>query len=241
VAGRNQVREAAETNTHEEEDGSGALTLRQITLPYYPEIILDTGSHVVYTPCLEDYTMRDSRAKGNRNENAVCRLLTAWLVPELADAPVDDLPFRRRQTVIRAGLPGWEGQRDTMYDARVVKCFPFCVEAKCEEGWVLDGLLTSDNGKWKPWRWWQQAVDQADKFELEPLLIFTRSRYEQYVLMRKAVAQCLKVEPKNGQVADVAGPGLTEPLTVLLMADLMTVPPPRLKRLRDVTRSAISS
>lgn len=179
--------------------------------------------------------MRDGRLKGNRNENAVCRLLTAWLVPRLADVPVEELPFRRRQTVIRAGLPGWEGQRDVMYDTRYVKSFPFCVEAKCEEGWAMDGLLTSINGKWKPLGWWKQAEDQAKRFKLEPLLMFTRNRCGQYVLMRKAVATCLKPTPTSGHVVDVNGPGLPEPLTLFLALDLTTIPVSRLRRLRAGT------
>lgn len=180
--------------------------------------------------------MVDGRAKGNRFENDVCRMLSVWVEgPQYANAKVYTLPFRRRFTS-NTPLDGhWEGEGDILHTPDIE--FPFAVECKNQEGWELDGLVGAP--KWKPWSWWEQAKDQAQRAGKLPLLIFTRKHRQVLGMLEKEVAKCLKIRPLHAPVVAVTRPlknGLStsgkrrrlrskrESVVVALMSDLMEVP-----------------
>lgn len=78
--------------------------------------------------------MAESRAKGNANENAVCRPLSRWLGPKKADPHYYDdcmvagLPFRRRSTSIMPSSGSWEGSGDILHVAGAKIVCPFRIE-----------------------------------------------------------------------------------------------------------------
>ncbi len=145
----------------------------------------------------------NGRRKGLKFENDICVILSRWLAPEYTPAlpKIYDLPFRRRSTSIMPLDGHWHGEGDILHKphSEIVNCF--CIECKKIEGWELDGILTSN--KWPVWEWWAQAVQQAEKVKLAPLLIFTRNRRPVYVMVRKAEQAWLKVKPVHGAVLNV--------------------------------------
>ncbi len=168
--------------------------------------------------------MRNGKAKGDEYENHVCRIMSVWIVPgKWSKAPVWKLPFRRRFTDTTPLDGHWDGQGDLLHAPRVA--FPFCVECKKIEGWEIDGALA--NAKWPVWSWWEQAKRQARKTwktnGLYPLLVFSRNRKPDYVLLEEEVAQCLGLRPKSGPVLRVERPD-GERLVLALLSDLTAVP-----------------
>ncbi len=130
--------------------------------------------------------MVNGRSKGNKAENEVCAILSAWQFPErwtqaaAAKAKADELPFRRRFTSTKPLDGTWAGAGDIL--APQDHLFPWAVECKKIEGWTLDGALS--NEKWPVWGWWGQCMLQADATARWPLLFFSRNRYPWLVMAR---------------------------------------------------------
>lgn len=160
--------------------------------------------------------MVDGREKGNKYENAVCRVLSVWLFPDLdPKTPVEHLPFRRRSTSVMPIEGHWNGAGDILHRPGLEKRWPFCVECKHVEGWTLDGLF---NEKWPVWSWWAQAERQAARARRRPLLVCGRNRQRDYALLRAEDAACLAL-PKS-LVVRVERP--SQPAVVLvLLQDLV--------------------
>jgi len=59
--------------------------------------------------------------------------------------------------------------------------FPFCVESKKQEGWLLDQLLTAPSCKF--YSWWEQTVGETPAGRI-PLLLFTRNRQPWFMAIR---------------------------------------------------------
>ena len=134
--------------------------------------------------------MKDSRGKGNRFENDVCRELSRWLVDEPTEGwpTVYDLPFRRRTTTVMPLEGHWRGAGDIV--ARPDVYCPFAIEAKKVEGWSFDGLF---NLKWPILGWWTQCVQQAEKVGLIPLLLFSKNRAKIYAVLPPKLVVKLKL------------------------------------------------
>jgi hypothetical protein len=175
----------------------------------------------------------DGRAKGLAFENDVCRLFSVWTAENEADrhhyrsCPVDCLSFRRRPAENENIVTDWEGERDVIHRPGIY--FPFTVECKKIEGWELDGLMHSD--RWPVWGWWDQAVSQAAKNGLPPLLVFTRNRRKTYALIDQGTAECLTLSPVDGPILQVRR-SRTAPVALLLLSDLARLPMTALKRVR---------
>ena len=131
--------------------------------------------------------MVNGRRKGNDYENRICRILSTWLVPGewgKGQCPVYDLPLRRRSTSVMPIEGHWHGHGDILHKP-FVDDPPFAFECKNQECWTLDGFM--ENARWPVWDWWEQAKDQAAASLLHPLLLFTRNRKKDYVIIEEEV------------------------------------------------------
>lgn len=168
--------------------------------------------------------MAEGRAKGNGFENEACRALSRWLGPVKPDAYfyddclISSLPFRRRSTSVTPSSGSWEGSGDILHVKGSGIVFPFRVEAKCWEGWELDGLM--QRSRVDPWEWWEQAKGQSDEGYF-PLMVFTRNHRPVYAMLETKVAQCLKLQPNGGPCMAITRPLSVEQVTVCLLADLV--------------------
>lgn len=169
--------------------------------------------------------MVNGRAKGNKYENVICLALSNWLAPQyMSDAvSVYDLPFRRRSTSIMPSEGHWHGQGDILHLPLSGIVCPFSIECKKREGWELDGMFNGE--KWPVWKWWQQAGEQAEKGGLVPLMIFSRNRRENLVMLYERDALCLGVSPATGPLVRVETPrdGRKLPVVIVSLPSLVTV------------------
>lgn len=58
--------------------------------------------------------------------------------------------------------------------------FPFVIECKKHEGWTMDNVLLNTGD---PRGWWEQVVTDARRVKLVPMLIFSRNRAKDYVMI----------------------------------------------------------
>jgi len=59
--------------------------------------------------------------------------------------------------------------------------FPFVIEAKCRESWNMDSLI---NGSKEVGKWWKQVTADAEATGKEPMVIFTRNRQPDYMMLK---------------------------------------------------------
>lgn len=146
--------------------------------------------------------MKDGRRKGLSYQNDVARKFSYWLARTYyrAGMAVYDLPFRSRSTSIMPMEGHWRGEGDLLHKPLPGILCPFAVEVKKVEGWSLDGM---GNDRWPVWDWWLQAVEQARKASLHPLLVFSRNRQPDRIMLTKELATCLKLKPKHAPVLHV--------------------------------------
>lgn len=169
-----------------------------------------------------------SRNKGNHYENAVARVLSGWVSAHLPpayfeDCSLTDLLFRRKPADNDNVVTDWVGGWDLIH--RPDFYFPFSVECKKAEGWTMDHLV--DGARMGPWSWWEQAVKQAGRIGLEPMLVFSRNLRPDYVMLTNRSATCLNPSPHAGPLLRVhSSSGLHA--TLLRLADLVVVPSSRL-------------
>lgn len=115
---------------------------------------------------------KSSRSKGANAELEIMRKFKAWWEPIAPDSQWARVPL--------SGGWGTSGQRkgfkacgDIMTTCEI---FPFTVEVKRREGWVMSTLMA---GKKSPvWSWWAQAMRQGKEADLLPMLVFRKSRME---------------------------------------------------------------
>ncbi len=156
----------------------------------------------------------NSRTKGNKFENDVCRKLSTWAGVS-PSTPIEKLPFRRRTTSVVPVVGHWRGAGDLVVAEAV--SFAFCVECKKHEGWVLDHLFLPSS---RLWDWWDQTRSQAERADLRPLLVFTRNFQPDYVMLRKKDVKGLR-----GMLVD--RPGSRESVLVATLEDLLRTTFPR--------------
>lgn len=125
-----------------------------------------------------DRSRKNSRTKGNRGELDVAQAFSKWCGELVRRTP---------------GSGGWGGAKDFGTTADLVcskKAFPFHVEVKHREGWVLDDLVTGvrSNHDKSIVKWWEQCVTSCPKITARqglvprvttlkktPLLVFRRN------------------------------------------------------------------
>lgn len=115
--------------------------------------------------------MTDSKDKGDRGEYAVRDLLEDWWGSDFAKTPKS------------GGFSTKKFRKDWNAEADVVtpdETFPFAVEVKWQEKWILDDLLTRP--KSKIWDWWEQAKGQSE--DKLTLLVFKRNFKPWFYMIR---------------------------------------------------------
>ena len=121
---------------------------------------------------------KKSRRKGSANENQLAKLFKGWWgegkwarTPSSGGwaTPAHRESFRTCGDIITT---------DTV--------FPYCIEAKKEEGWDLDQLLTAPRSRL--YRWWDQVTGETPE-GMTPMLVAGRNRRERLV-----VTPCLLIE-----------------------------------------------
>lgn len=151
-----------------------------------------------------DRSRKNSRTKGSRAELDVAQMFSEWS---------GELVRRTPQS------GGWSNAKFGVTADLVCAnpAFPFHVEIKHREGWVLDDLVTGvreDHDK-SIVQWWTQCVNSCPKvarkdggpqFTKNPLLVFRRNRQPWLVMLRR-----------ESTVQDVAG---AFRLPVMLAADV---------------------
>ena len=136
----------------------------------------------------QDRSRKNSRLKGNRGELDVAKIFSLWCGELVKRTP---------------GSGGWGGAKEFGTTADLIckkKAFPFHVEAKHREGWLLDDLVTGvrrDHDK-SIVKWWEQCWASCPKTEddyhytlhKEPLLVFRRNRQPWLVMFREDCHHC---------------------------------------------------
>lgn len=111
----------------------------------------------------------NSKAKGDTYERRIAKKLTEWT----------GLKFER---VPASGGLHWR-EDNRVYGDIVTNDpdFPFVIECKCREEWNMDSLI---NGSKKVEKWWQQVTADAEATGKQPMVIFSRNRQPDYIMMR---------------------------------------------------------
>lgn len=131
-----------------------------------------------------DRSRKNSRVKGTRAELDVAEMFSRWCGEVVRRTP---------------GSGGWSNAKFGV-TADVVcanKAFPYHVECKHREHWVLDDLVTGARREHDKSivQWWKQCVESCPKsrrfhgsgdveLDKEPLLVFRRNRQPWLVMMR---------------------------------------------------------
>lgn len=136
-----------------------------------------------------DRSRKNSRVKGSRAELDVAKMFSEWCGEVVRRTP-------------QSG--GWSNARFGVTADLVCanKAFPFSVEVKCREGWLIDDLVTGvrkDHDK-SIVQWWKQCVESCPKrkrtpsrntntieYLKEPLLVFRRNHQPWLVMVRAHV------------------------------------------------------
>lgn len=120
---------------------------------------------------LVDYSKvgRHSKTKGSNYELAIAKILTAWW----------GAPFHR---VPASGGLHWNASMNVSGDIITIPeaGFPFVVECKKREEWTLENAFLN-NKEIK--LWWSQVVGDARETGKIPMLIFSRNRAENFVML----------------------------------------------------------
>jgi hypothetical protein len=115
----------------------------------------------------------NGRQKGQTAERKLAKVFATWWGSEFARTPLSGgfaTPKFRDD---------WDAAGDLVTPD---KTFPFCVESKKVEGWILDQLLTSDKTKMNSW--WHQTRSETAAGKV-PMLVFTKNRAPTFVMMRQ--------------------------------------------------------
>lgn len=102
----------------------------------------------------------NGKAKGTTFERTVAKLFSSALGVKLRRTPMSG-GWSHDNPATAGDLVSIEGE------------FPYCVEAKCQEGWHFETLFTS-NHKWFD-NWWEQTIRECPASKI-PILVFSRAR-----------------------------------------------------------------
>lgn len=124
-----------------------------------------------------DRSRKNSRTKGNRGELDVAEVFSKWCGEVIRRTP---------------GSGGWGGAKEFGTTADLVckkKAFPFHVEVKHREGWVLDDLVTGARKEHDKSikQWWIQCNESCPNGKM-PVLVFRRNRQPWLVLTHAVLA-----------------------------------------------------
>lgn len=111
---------------------------------------------------------KKSRDKGQRYERKIAKIFSEWAGMDMLRTPLSGGWARGRADVTGDIVPG---------DAN--RQFPFSIECKKNESWTWEQVHHQIGPVLNSW--WQQTVDECAPGKI-PLLIFSRNRYDDYVL-----------------------------------------------------------
>jgi len=155
--------------------------------------------------------MPNGYLKGQRYTRQICAALDHW-------ARVPKGTFRVRPTIVEP-LDGWAVKGDVVCAPGTR--FPFVVECKNVEDWSLDALFDGHAADISSW--WSQCVAQAEFNRGRPLLVFSRNRRPDYVMLRRKDCQWLRFKPTPCMEVPMAE---SKPLVVALLTQLISCPIP---------------
>lgn len=112
---------------------------------------------------------RKSKTKGSSYELRVAKIFTTWW----------GAPFHR---VPASGGLHWSASMNVSGDIVTIPeaGFPFVIECKKREEWTLDNVFLNNKDIKN---WWAQVVGDADETGKIPMLVFSRNRAEDYVML----------------------------------------------------------
>ncbi|QDP43138.1 hypothetical protein Goe24_01130 [Bacillus phage vB_BsuM-Goe24] len=113
---------------------------------------------------------KKSKTKGSSYELKIAKLLTSWWGGgNFSRVPASGgLHWGTDQRVAGDIVPPPEAE------------FPFVIECKKREEWTMDHILL-DIGQ--PKDWWAQVVNDARRVKLVPILIFSRNRAKDFIML----------------------------------------------------------
>lgn len=112
---------------------------------------------------------RGSRAKGSNYERVIAKKLSPIWGGEFSRTP-------------GSGSLHWGSDNRVAGDivAPPEVNFPFVVECKKHEGWTVENIML-DNGE--PKTWWAQVVTDCRRVKKTPMLLFSRNRAKDFVMV----------------------------------------------------------
>lgn len=112
---------------------------------------------------------RGSKAKGSAYELKISKKFSTWWDGQFSRTP-------------GSGSLHWGSDQRVAGDiiAPQGMNFPFVIECKKHEGWTMDHILL-DIGE--PRTWWAQVVIDARRVKLVPMLVFSRNRAKDFVMI----------------------------------------------------------
>lgn len=112
---------------------------------------------------------KGSKTKGADYERKIAKKLSEWWGGTFSRVPASGgLHWGSDQRVAGDIIPPPEAR------------FPFVIECKKREGWLIDHILL-DNGQ--PRTWWEQVVTDARRVKLIPLLMFSKNLAKDYIMV----------------------------------------------------------
>ena len=136
--------------------------------------------------------MINGKAKGNRFELDVAKMLTEWSGKTFHRTP-------------QSGALHWDNDKRVVSDIVPPQDlgFPFSIECKSQEvPWDFDSLIT---GKSILWKFWNQCCRDAISEEMEPLLVFSKNYRKIYSMIRRITYDKLGKNLANVCVKTVDG------------------------------------
>lgn len=115
----------------------------------------------------------NSKHKGSEYERKIARILGAWYGEEFHRVP-------------QSGGLRWGDDTRVAGDitTHVDSSFPFTVECKKREEWTLEQLL---KGTGDLESWWAQSINDSERVNLLPMLIFSKNFSPNYIMLQESV------------------------------------------------------
>lgn len=129
----------------------------------------------------------NSKQKGSSFELKVAKLLTEWSGYEFHRTPM-------------SGALHWANDNRVVSDIvppqnLVDEGWPFSIECKkVESSWELNTFL---EGTAQFWKHWKQCLEDANRENMVPMLIFSKNYREIYVAIQQEIYQSMRVEVQN--------------------------------------------
>ena len=133
-----------------------------VTLQARLSVFIGKGEHIVI----------NGKAKGNRFELDVAKMLTEWSGKTFHRTP-------------QSGALHWDNDKRVVSDIVPPQDlgFPFSIECKSQEvAWDFDSLIT---GKSTIWKFWSQCCNDAHSENMEPLLVFSKNYRKIYAMLQR--------------------------------------------------------